>query len=414
MEFDFSVEPLIPWPEPFDDGNIREFITEFEDIAEVNGVETEQAKLVILHSLLKGRAETILEAAEATNAKLKWPAAKEALLTGFDTPADRQAAMQRFTNATFGPGVDPLTLAVTLRKEIARARPDLDKAAAESMVIDRFVNAMPFQISIQLQLAAAVHHIKLEEMADTVRTLQYFEKENGLQQSVFSRIVEVTVSGAEGAADAVCQVFNAAPEPVEKGPPMASSDENEPMVTEEAPSVKEEEETKQQEREQDAEVKQGEAKEEKEAQETETDHEQQKEPEGEQEAKEEEEEQEEKGAQFYPGKEAEETQSLKIQEDFRPQKEAKEPGTRKRQEHIMSFEARRNWANQKRKKLYQLNHAILPSLEFGALLQKRIRFWKIYSSRKKKRRPRKKFKGGRSVVCGLISLSNQWKGVVDQ
>ena len=66
---------IIPWPQPFDDGDVREFISDFEDIAEVNGVNTERLKLVTLQSLLKGRAKAVLEAASAANVNLEWAAA---------------------------------------------------------------------------------------------------------------------------------------------------------------------------------------------------------------------------------------------------------------------------------------------------------------------------------------------------
>ncbi|CAL8086846.1 unnamed protein product [Calicophoron daubneyi] len=53
------------------------------------------------------------------------------------------------------------------------------------------------------------------------------EEKNRLQQFVFNRLVELSESGAEGATAAVCQAFNAASEPDEKGSSVASSGENE-------------------------------------------------------------------------------------------------------------------------------------------------------------------------------------------
>ncbi|CAL8102853.1 unnamed protein product [Calicophoron daubneyi] len=381
----------IPWPQPFDDGDVQEFLLDFEDVAELVGVKTEQAKLVCLRSLSRGRAKAVLDAARAANGKLEWSAAKEALLAGFSGPADRHAAMQRFKNASLTTGSDPLVFTVHLRKELRKALPSLEKSSAEVILIDKFLDAMPAKMAKQLKLAALVRQMTLEEMAEAVRSLSSEQKQvaslerldNGTELRTLQHVVERLTQEVPNPGDK-----RRAAHPT----PEAGYGKDIPVYTVSSVST--------------ADLHTDDP--------CDEEYEQQQEPEEEQEAKEEEEEQEEKGAQFYPGKEAEETQSLKIQEDFRPQKEAKEPGTRRKQEHTMSFEARRNWANQKRKKLYQLNHAILPSQEFGKLVQKRIRFWKIYRGRKKKRKRRKKFKGGRSVVCGLISPSNQWKGVVDQ
>ncbi|CAL8068624.1 unnamed protein product [Calicophoron daubneyi] len=413
MEFDGTMRLVIPWPEPFDDGDVHEFIMDFEDIAEVNGVETEKAKVRILHSLVRGRAKAILEAAEATNAELKWSAAKEALLTGFDTLADRQAAMIRFKNAEFGPGMDPLTFAVYLRQELSRALPDLDRASAESIVIKKFVDAMPGQISTTLQLAAAERHLKLEQMADTVRTLQYFY-ERSLQY--FYDQIEASESSTEKTSPAVCQAVSLVSESDQKDPAVASSSENQGVLaaTEEEAEQEgegEQDEEKSQEEqdaaEQDAE-EQDAAEQDAEEQHAEVQHAE--EQHAEEQHAEEQEPKEEK-EQFYLGKEAQQTECLQIKEEFCPQDKDKEPEALKRQAYSLGFDTRRNCTKPRENKLCQRKHATLPSQGFEALLQKRIRFWKIYRRRKKKK-PRKRLEGGRSVVtptksrvpmCGRMS-----------
>ena len=159
---------LIPWPQPFDDGDVQEFLSDFEDIAEVNGVTTERAKLAALCSLLTGRAKAVLNAARTGNANLEWSEAKDALLKGFNGVADRQAAIQRFKSADFSVGSDPLVFAVYLRKELSRALPNLDKSLADEILKDKFLSAMPTQLVNQLKLAALVRHMKLEELAEAV------------------------------------------------------------------------------------------------------------------------------------------------------------------------------------------------------------------------------------------------------
>ena len=164
---------IIPWPQPFEEGDVREFIMEFEDIAEVNGVKTDRAKLTALRSLLRGRAKSILQAAGTADTKLEWSAAKETLLTAFSGPADCQAAMRRFRDASFADGADPFVFAVSLRKELSKALPNLDRSSAESMLTDKFLNAMPTQLASQLKLVALVRQMTVEEMAEAVRTLPH-------------------------------------------------------------------------------------------------------------------------------------------------------------------------------------------------------------------------------------------------
>lgn len=53
------------------------------------GVKTDRAKLVALRSLLKCRAKAVLEAAQRSPVKLEWDAAKDALVCGGDSPANR-------------------------------------------------------------------------------------------------------------------------------------------------------------------------------------------------------------------------------------------------------------------------------------------------------------------------------------
>ncbi|CAL8091174.1 unnamed protein product [Calicophoron daubneyi] len=384
----------MPWPQPFEDGDVREFLADFEDVAEAVGVKTERAKLVALRSLLRGRARAVLEAARAANVQLEWSAAKEALLAGFNGLADRQAAMQRFKNAIFPTGSDPLVFAILLRKELSRALPNLEKSSAELILTDKFLDAMPAQMASQLKLAALVRQMTLEEMAEKVRSLSSEERQVASlerldNETELQRLEDIDESLAQELptlgdkrravpptseaeyskdtpADAVCQAFNTISEPDEEGPPMTSSSENERMVTEEVVSVREEKE-KEQKKEEDEQEAEG---------------------------KEEGKEQKENEEQFCPEKEVQETRCLKIDQDLYPEEEPQEPEILKSHEHAMSNGIRRTCIKPKKNSFYQPSHAPLPSRGFGTLVQKPIRIWNIYRNRKKKNKVRKSFKGG--------------------
>ena len=60
----------VPWPQPFEDGDVSTFLTEFEDVAAVAGVWTDRGKLAALRALLKGRARAVLEAARTGPEKM--------------------------------------------------------------------------------------------------------------------------------------------------------------------------------------------------------------------------------------------------------------------------------------------------------------------------------------------------------
>ncbi|VDP94472.1 unnamed protein product [Echinostoma caproni] len=52
----------VPWPAAFEGGDVRMFLEEFEDVAELAGIPTDRGKLTALRALLKGRARTVLNA----------------------------------------------------------------------------------------------------------------------------------------------------------------------------------------------------------------------------------------------------------------------------------------------------------------------------------------------------------------
>ncbi|KAA3674786.1 uncharacterized protein DEA37_0005127, partial [Paragonimus westermani] len=52
-EFLKDARMKIPWPQPFEDGDVRTFLEDLEDVAEVAGVKTDRGKLAALRTLVK-------------------------------------------------------------------------------------------------------------------------------------------------------------------------------------------------------------------------------------------------------------------------------------------------------------------------------------------------------------------------
>ncbi|VDP69391.1 unnamed protein product [Echinostoma caproni] len=47
----------VPWPAAFEDGDVRMFLEELEDVVELAGIRTDRGKLTTLRWLLKGSVE---------------------------------------------------------------------------------------------------------------------------------------------------------------------------------------------------------------------------------------------------------------------------------------------------------------------------------------------------------------------
>ncbi|CAM0512163.1 unnamed protein product [Fasciola hepatica] len=161
----------LPWPEPFEDGDIRTFLEDFEDLAELSGIQSDRGKLTALRALLKGRPRAVLDAARRGPKELKWAAAKDALIAGLDTPADRQDAMRRFKAAQLEVGTDPLVHAVALRSLLERALPTLDEASRADLLADRFVDSLPEPLRGMVRVARVGRSLNLVQLADVVREL---------------------------------------------------------------------------------------------------------------------------------------------------------------------------------------------------------------------------------------------------
>ena len=50
----------IAWPQPFDDGDVRSCLEDFEEVVEIAGVKSNLGKLMAVRALLKSRTKAIL------------------------------------------------------------------------------------------------------------------------------------------------------------------------------------------------------------------------------------------------------------------------------------------------------------------------------------------------------------------
>ncbi|VDP74152.1 unnamed protein product [Echinostoma caproni] len=67
---------------------------------------------------------------------MEWAAAKDALIAGFNTPADHQRTLRSFRTEQLGTGLDPLSHAVDLRGL-------LDDAVRSELLLHRFLESLP-------------------------------------------------------------------------------------------------------------------------------------------------------------------------------------------------------------------------------------------------------------------------------
>ncbi|VDP77274.1 unnamed protein product [Echinostoma caproni] len=96
----------VTWLAASENRDVRMFLEEFEDVAELAGIRTDRGKLTALLAILKNGARAVLDAARRGPEKMEWAAAKSALIAGFDTPADRQDALRRFKTVQLGVSED--------------------------------------------------------------------------------------------------------------------------------------------------------------------------------------------------------------------------------------------------------------------------------------------------------------------
>lgn len=78
-------------------------------------MKTDRGKLVILRTLLKGRAKAPLVATRRGPAKIEWAPSNDALIDDFDTAVDLQEAIGQFGSVRFAGAADPFLFAVSLR-----------------------------------------------------------------------------------------------------------------------------------------------------------------------------------------------------------------------------------------------------------------------------------------------------------
>ncbi|VDP94050.1 unnamed protein product [Echinostoma caproni] len=145
------------------------FLEVFEDVAKLAGIRTDRGKLTALRVLLKGRARAVLDAARRNPEKMEWAAANDALIAGFDTPADRQEALHHFMTVQLEVGVDPLSHAVALRWLLDHALPTLDENARSELLLDHFTESLPEDIREKAKLINVARTMDVVTLAEVVR-----------------------------------------------------------------------------------------------------------------------------------------------------------------------------------------------------------------------------------------------------
>ncbi|VDP67277.1 unnamed protein product [Echinostoma caproni] len=70
-----------------------------------------------------------------------WDAAKDDLISGFDTMADSRQSFRGFRTVQLGVGVDALSHAVALRALLTL--PTLDDAGRSDLLLERFLKSLP-------------------------------------------------------------------------------------------------------------------------------------------------------------------------------------------------------------------------------------------------------------------------------
>ncbi|GAA55541.1 gap-Pol polyprotein [Clonorchis sinensis] len=162
---------MIPWPQPFEDVDVWTFVEDFEEVAEATGLDTDRGKLVVLKTLLRGRAKAVLDVARRGPRKMDWTVAKEALAAEFDTAADRQEAVRRFKTARMAPGCDPTVFFASQQQSFDRALPGPDEVSRRQLLSDQFVEGVRPALGAPLRLARATGQLSVERLVHLAREL---------------------------------------------------------------------------------------------------------------------------------------------------------------------------------------------------------------------------------------------------
>ncbi|CAH8499614.1 unnamed protein product [Schistosoma margrebowiei] len=161
----------IPWLKEFEEGDVLSFLKTFEAAAELVGVMEPKAKLVVLGTLLRGRAKAVYDSLDGAGGKTKWETVTERLAAEFDSPVDREEALQKFRLARLPVDGDPLVLAVELTRLLRRALPNLDEESEAQLLASQFIESVPATISQQLKLVNAAQPMDISELAKVTRQL---------------------------------------------------------------------------------------------------------------------------------------------------------------------------------------------------------------------------------------------------
>ncbi|VDP89536.1 unnamed protein product [Echinostoma caproni] len=91
-----------------------------------------------------------------------WAAAKDTLIAGFDTRADRQQVLRSFRTTQLRVGLETLSHAVALRVLLNRALPTLDDVARLDGLLERFMENLPEHLREKAWIVNAEKTIDVE------------------------------------------------------------------------------------------------------------------------------------------------------------------------------------------------------------------------------------------------------------
>ena len=161
-----------PWPVAFADGDVEEWITDFERIAACNGVKGDTPLLAALGALLTGRAKAVYDLKMGGKTSPTYREVRAGLVKEFTQEGDRQKAMDRFNTARYDSTQDPVVHYQYLLRQLSIGLPEASGVTRARLVRDRFVQSMAPDVQGRLRMAIACGVNDTERLFMIVRAAQ--------------------------------------------------------------------------------------------------------------------------------------------------------------------------------------------------------------------------------------------------
>ncbi|TNN12381.1 Retrovirus-related Pol polyprotein from transposon 17.6, partial [Schistosoma japonicum] len=155
----------------FGDGDVGAFLRQFGAVAKLVGVRGQKARVTVLGTPLRGCAKAVLDDVVLADGGATWEEVVARLVSEFDSPADRELALQKFRAVRLAPDGDPSVLATTLTSFLRRGLLSLDDKSRQQLLTSQFLMCVPGDVARQLRLAHAVQPSNVMEMARMCRQL---------------------------------------------------------------------------------------------------------------------------------------------------------------------------------------------------------------------------------------------------